>query len=352
MASKYDDEDPPVDEKLLAADLACAGCKQPCEEHPRYAESFLKTISGASMVGSVKPYNSHLLVCSGQLATQWASHPDRQRDSWAHVFAQEFETRQRRIGYRVMCSLTEQPTADVTEEEQQSICDVIVFPDMIKYLKIPIRLIGAWIDAHFIQHTALAAIQMERLSSLSAVCVCCHKKRDARCGQAGPLLADEFDRELSLESSAPLNSLACPVFRISHIGGHKWAGNVIVYRAEKKSESQSLSTTLGSTSPAASAVSAYWYGRVHACHVHSIVQQLILRGQPASLQPLLRATLSLPLPTSQSHKQPSQKTNALPVSVHTAVPLTVSSTSTPVPSTMKREYRPIATSANTGERTG
>eukprot|EP00659_Diplonema_papillatum_P000582 gene582-877_t len=61
----------------------------------------------------------------------------------------------------------------------------------------------------------------ERVLSVDAkfVFVCAHAKRDARCGYTGPVLADlatQFDPESY-------------VGKVSHIGGHKYAGNVLVY---------------------------------------------------------------------------------------------------------------------------
>jgi hypothetical protein len=66
------------------------------------------------------------------------------------------------------------------------------------------------------------------------ILLCSQKTRDARCGQSAPLLRKEFERHLR----------TCGLFRdfdderpggvgiyfISHVGGHKYSANVIIYR--------------------------------------------------------------------------------------------------------------------------
>ena len=54
------------------------------------------------------------------------------------------------------------------------------------------------------------------------VFVCCHTKRDARCGTCGPVLLKSFAR-----ASEKLN-LKVSLFACSHVGGHKYAGNCII----------------------------------------------------------------------------------------------------------------------------
>ncbi|RXH89352.1 hypothetical protein DVH24_031709 [Malus domestica] len=59
----------------------------------------------------------------------------------------------------------------------------------------------------------------------SHVFVCAHGSRDNRCGVCGPVLIDKFKEE------AELRGLTNQVFvtACSHIGGHKYAGNLIIY---------------------------------------------------------------------------------------------------------------------------
>lgn len=55
--------------------------------------------------------------------------------------------------------------------------------------------------------------------------VCSHKSRDARCGYCGPILADEFKAKLEERNLHHQWTVA----KVSHVGGHVYAGNIIIY---------------------------------------------------------------------------------------------------------------------------
>ena len=70
------------------------------------------------------------------------------------------------------------------------------------------------------------------------ILMCSQKTRDARCGQSAPLLRKELERHLR-----PLGLYRDPhderpggvgIYYISHVGGHKYSANVMVYRREGK----------------------------------------------------------------------------------------------------------------------
>jgi hypothetical protein len=82
--------------------------------------------------------------------------------------------------------------------------------------------------------------------------VCCHGSRDARCGVVGSALAKQL---LSVIKVRQLEDLI-EVYSTSHIGGHKYAGNVIVY---------------GGSHPA----DGDWYGGLHAAHAEVFLDSLL-----------------------------------------------------------------------------
>ena len=70
--------------------------------------------------------------------------------------------------------------------------------------------------------------------------MCSQKTRDARCGQSAPLLRKEFERHL-----APLGLYrdlhderpgGVGIYFISHVGGHKFSANVMIYRSSSAIE--------------------------------------------------------------------------------------------------------------------
>lgn len=119
------------------------------------------------------------------------------------------------------------------------------------------------------------------------IMICGHRNRDSRCGELGRPLQREFEEKL-LREKIKIHSLRSPfdwehgvgvglhgkelepfssarVGLISHIGGHKFAGNVVIrvppYVGHPLSGME------------------IWYGRVEPKHVEGIVEQTIVHGR-------------------------------------------------------------------------
>ena len=113
------------------------------------------------------------------------------------------------------------------------------------------------------------------------ILICGHGSRDKRCGILGPLLKIEFERALqrhdfrvpqSPGAQLPAKHQTDPeVALISHIGGHKWAGNVIIYIPP------SYETLEWHVSPLAG--KGIWYGRVEPRHIEGIVKETVIGGR-------------------------------------------------------------------------
>lgn len=108
------------------------------------------------------------------------------------------------------------------------------------------------------------------------ILICGHGHRDERCGIMGPLLQAEFRRVLKQQGFSvggdDVDGLGhANVELISHVGGHKYAGNVIIY----------LPPFIGSTQNSSSALAGkgIWYGRVEPKHVEGIVKETVLNGR-------------------------------------------------------------------------
>jgi hypothetical protein len=122
------------------------------------------------------------------------------------------------------------------------------------------------------------------------VLICGHGSRDMRCGILGPVLQAEFERQLpkaGLEvlhgpvidegvSAPPLSGTGGerpPTSRtglISHIGGHKFAGNIIIYIPP------TFKNSAGNPHPLAG--HGVWYGRIQPKHVEGVIQETIIKG--------------------------------------------------------------------------
>jgi hypothetical protein len=125
------------------------------------------------------------------------------------------------------------------------------------------------------------------------VLICGHGGRDMRCGILGPVLQAEFENELPKsgvhvvtgpvkideevsqqrigEATSKNESRTARVGVISHIGGHKFAGNTIIYIPPK--------ARLQDGRPHPLAGTGIWYGRVEPKHVHGIITETILGGK-------------------------------------------------------------------------
>ncbi|OCL12929.1 hypothetical protein AOQ84DRAFT_284152 [Glonium stellatum] len=111
------------------------------------------------------------------------------------------------------------------------------------------------------------------------VLICGHGGRDRRCGVLGPLLKSEFEEKLQMKgiNATTTSSQAtkeqslhsAQVGLISHIGGHKFAGNLIIYIPPSFKDNPLAGQGL-------------WYGRVGPEHVEGIVQETILEGKVIS----------------------------------------------------------------------
>ncbi|KAI8630211.1 Sucrase/ferredoxin-like-domain-containing protein [Xylariaceae sp. FL1651] len=122
------------------------------------------------------------------------------------------------------------------------------------------------------------------------VLICGHGGRDMRCGVLGPVLQAEFERQLpqaglevlqgpvldesvyapALSGTGGEVSSTARVGLISHVGGHKFAGNVIVY----------LPPTFknNAANPHPLAGHGVWYGRIEPKHVECLIQETIIKG--------------------------------------------------------------------------
>ena len=136
-----------------------------------------------------------------------------------------------------------------------------------------------------------------------SILICGHNSRDSRCGILGPLLRTEFKAHLRAEkqdlgfrkvsgryiprsnlrydpslqySFNPLRTKIVSktnIAMISHIGGHAFAGNVVIYIPE----GFRIDSNGSHVSPLAG--KGIWYGRVEPKHVEGIVEQTVKGGK-------------------------------------------------------------------------
>jgi (2Fe-2S) ferredoxin len=238
MASIPKEVEPVIETNIHFSD-ACFSCDQECEIHPQIPATMQKRIEQTELYKSFKPYGFHVIVPSGK-SMEWADHVEEVPGP-----IQTIQSKTQEFKKRVMV------TAYETEQENPG---YFIFPQGIQVFPKPDQ-----VDKiqDFLTETT-KELEHDIVKNDAFVFICCHKKRDKKCGVAGPLLVQEFKKELELAGLSD----KVPVFPISHIGGHKFAGTMIIYRKDARN------VFVGD-----------WYGRVKTCHVSTMVKECIQDGK-------------------------------------------------------------------------
>jgi hypothetical protein len=135
--------------------------------------------------------------------------------------------------------------------------DVLIFPDMIRYRRLTHFDVETFVEEVLVKDGEWLPGNPELLKG-SYVFVCSHGSRDRRCGVCGPSLVSRFREELEFHGLQGKVSIS----PCSHIGGHKYAGNVIIYRSNINRE-----------------VTGHWYGYVTPEDVPILLEQHINKGE-------------------------------------------------------------------------
>lgn len=132
----------------------------------------------------------------------------------------------------------------------------------------------------------------------TTILICSHASRDVRCGILGPLLKNEFENALRragfviLDKPSTALDLAkgqpdegeaqrrVSIGLISHVGGHKWAGNVIIYFPRPSARGEGARGLEGR---------GVWYGRVEPKHAEGLVRETVVGGRV--IEELCRGTV-------------------------------------------------------------
>ena len=131
-------------------------------------------------------------------------------------------------------------------------------------------------NATLVRHTPFQGRFDRQQIQVPTVLICGHAARDQRCGIMGPVLYEQFlnifkKRVIPAWPDGITERPQPQVALISHIGGHKFAGNVIVYIPPGL-----LLIDKGHHPLAGKGI---WYGRVGPKHVEGIIDETILKGK-------------------------------------------------------------------------
>ncbi len=136
------------------------------------------------------------------------------------------------------------------------------------------------------------------------ILMCSQRTRDARCGQSAPLLKREFERLLRplglYRDQHDQRPGGVGIYFISHVGGHKFSANIMVYRradAVRKEQNGEVEEGVdGSTSSIPEAeknrlregAQCIWLARVRPEDCEGIIKYTVLQGKVVKPERQLR----------------------------------------------------------------
>ena len=189
--------------------------------------------------GTVKPYKKHVVVCTG--VSDW---PSKAESDSRFPLISELHSSLKSLPFRTLLSAGDRPTTSTNTTAATS--DLLVLPDMKVISSGSSSAVSQWLqDPESPQHN----VQVTSLPYTHVILICGHMNRDRRCGTVGPLIKEALEKELK-DKEMMDQVLICMV---SHVGGHKFAGNVIIYPG------------------------GHWYGRVQPCDAKVIVEEHLMK---------------------------------------------------------------------------
>jgi len=227
---------------------------QDIEEAPRDRVGFKRAeMNSEPLPGTVKFHNMHLFVVASEAAKAWKQDTAKDPAS-AHALL------------TAAVHASGLGTAKVTlceADGSDAPGDVLVFPREggAAFRLSPSASMLADAPAWAAEVVAGAAAGGDPQAA-TCVFVCAHARRDARCGATGPALVSALREALAARAAAG-DARAVVVRACSHVGGHAFAGNVLVF-ARRGGEA---------------ALAGDWYGYVTPEHVTSILDERIRDGK-------------------------------------------------------------------------
>ncbi|KAI8343105.1 Sucrase/ferredoxin-like-domain-containing protein, partial [Chlamydoabsidia padenii] len=256
-----------IDQIPPTTDLVdCNQCAKDCYEHAQYP-SYLDLDTTSDLLGSMTPYGRHVMISTG--LTDWPERIEQDESSLAGQLVKVLDNddtyQQHQPNGRIFITNTSHTSTFSTDGQ-----DVILLPENIVIANVKPTDALDFYRLFLDKPLPLQPIQLATLSRqlawpihanpfASLILICSHRRRDKRCGVTAPLLAREFDHVLRENDVEEQGERGTAVMMVSHIGGHKFAGNLICYTHQ--------------------GTRGVWYGRVKPCHCKQIVEETILQGK-------------------------------------------------------------------------
>lgn len=221
-------------------------CSHDCSScHISYPRGF-KIDEEDLLYGHIKGWSTHILVATGK--TDWVRDVEDEKGSVMEAFGKHDKPKNGRLMLSASNIPTPSHSADYNEPTTVLVLPAFRLVEGVSPTDVP-RLVD-WISEAPTNTSPLAPVSIpmtipalapDARELLTRPCphaalilLCSQKTRDARCGQSAPLLRKELERHLrplglfrDLDDERPGG---VGVYFISHVGGHKYSANVMIYR--------------------------------------------------------------------------------------------------------------------------
>ncbi|ORY89767.1 Sucrase/ferredoxin-like-domain-containing protein [Leucosporidium creatinivorum] len=219
----------------------------------------LSTPSSSSLpplVGTAPEYKRHLILHVNQEAKDWPSHLDSTSKLYKEL-GERFGKHPvlSKSGFGVSDAGTRQQGEkpekwdssrprfeEPVEGKEQESYTATLYPDFIPVPPLSLSTLSSFED-FFLALPSPSALSPPPSSTppRADIYVCTHGARDCRCADLGEplyqaLVKEAKRRRLGGEMGDPEAQEGVRIARVAHIGGHKWAGNALMYRQDGRSD--------------------------------------------------------------------------------------------------------------------
>ncbi|XP_021728586.1 uncharacterized protein LOC110695668 [Chenopodium quinoa] len=225
------------------------------------------------VANSVEAYDRHVFLCY-KSPEAWPSNVENSDvDPLPKLLASALKARKDDIPLKTRLTICGGCNGDECSDG-----DLYIFPEMVKYRGLKESDVDAFVDDVLVNGKTWGSEVPESLVG-AYVFVCSHGSRDKRCGECGPVLIEKFKEEIqSRDLNDKVFMSAC-----SHVGGHKYAGNLIIFGTNAEGK-----------------VTGDWYGYVTPTDVPDLLDVHIGKGE--IIEKLWRGQMGLKLEAAEKEE--------------------------------------------------
>ncbi|PYH40275.1 sucrase/ferredoxin-like domain-containing protein [Aspergillus saccharolyticus JOP 1030-1] len=251
-------------------------CQKDCADCTVQFPPKVKVETTRPLYGHIKEFHTHVLIATGK--SDWTEHVESEKGSLMEAF--DAPSNQSKHG-RMMISASNLQSHHEEDQDSTHGTTILLLPsftflDSVQSTDVR-EVVDRYIDAPLSNKGIVPESPTSRLSPRPCqydyvVLLCSHRRRDARCGITAPLIKKELERQLRplglYRDTNDDRPGGVGIFFVSHVGGHKFSANVLIYRKEQEQ--------------------MIWLARIRPEHCEGIVKYTLLQGKVVHPESQLR----------------------------------------------------------------